>query len=103
MTVDTNAVRRIAQYVIDDDAIPLTQANEAEVEAVLTQAVPALSASESLTWQTVRQLMVALGGYLVGLGYVDQSTVTAVIGVVLTVGPILWRQITIRKKRKVAV
>ncbi|MDP3853139.1 hypothetical protein [Phenylobacterium sp.] len=44
----------------------------------------------------VRQVLVALGGFAVGKGWVDESTASAVTGLVLVVGPIVWSQIAVR-------
>ncbi len=57
---------------------------------------------EPLTWQTLRQLMVALGGILIARGWTTESEWTGVIGLASVLGPILWRQATVRLRRRQA-
>ncbi|MGH2343469.1 hypothetical protein ACRC7T_18545 [Segnochrobactraceae bacterium EtOH-i3] len=58
-----------------------------------------VDATEPLTWQTIRQIMVAVGGILIARGWTTESEWTGILGIASVLGPILWRQVTVRLRR----
>jgi hypothetical protein len=44
----------------------------------------------------VRSILVAIGGFLVGKGYISSDTVNWVVGGVLTLGPAIWSWVSNR-------
>ena len=59
-----------------------------------------------MNWEQVKNnvqiLLGALSGFMVGKGWVDQSTATALIGVLMAVGPLIWGIIENTKAKMVA-
>lgn len=43
-----------------------------------------------MIWQNLRYLLIALGGWLSGRGYVSTETWAQVVGLIAVVGPIAW-------------
>lgn len=70
-----------------NNPVTVTAAQATEIAAAL----PAPYAMESLAPQVGRQLLVAIGGYVVGRGWVSSELWTQIAGLAMVAGPILWR------------
>lgn len=57
------------------------------------------SAVPAQTLTAFRSLLLALGSYAVGRGWIDDGILQALVPVVLIVGPLLWSQLATRKKQ----
>lgn len=57
--------------------------------------VPASAAPDQLA-SALRALLIALGGYVAGKGWLDASIITAAIPVIMIVGPTIWAQLKAR-------
>lgn len=73
------------------------------VAAALTPLLPVLTASEPLTWQRVRMATLAAGGVVLERGLSSGSGWTIAAGVALLVVPVLWREVSVRLRRRAAV
>ena len=58
-------------------------------------------ANDQLT-SALRQLLIATGAYMAGRGWIDEGIAAALVPVLLIAGPMLWSQLKIRKRHKVA-
>lgn len=70
--------------------VPITK----PVAEAIAKEMPAPRAMEGLGWQNVRSALIALGGYFVGRGYVDDSQMQAIVGVAMIVLPWAYRNIS---------
>lgn len=66
------------------------------MEPVDTPIVVHESAVPTQLMAALRQALIALGGYLVGKGWLTDELAQAVIPVVLLVGPVIWSQFRVR-------
>lgn len=57
------------------------------------------SAAPAQFMTALRSLLLALGSYAVGRGWIDDGLLQAIIPVALVVGPVLWAQFSTRKKQ----
>lgn len=61
------------------------------------------SALPAQTGAAVRALLIALGGYMAGKGWIDANVATAAVPVIMIVGPALWGQVTARRRHATLV
>lgn len=84
------AVREAAQSPTTE----LTHKDAPKVAEAINDAMPSPKAMESLIPQNARLIMVAVGGYFVGKGYLQQADMEALVTAALVVGPILYRNVS---------
>ena len=84
------AVSKAAQSPLTD----LKGRDVSEVAEVIKRELPEPQAMEGLGWQNLRSALIALGGYLVGAGYLQQEEMLAIVGVLMIVIPWGYRNVS---------
>lgn len=87
-------VDKAVQKAAQSPATDLTHKDAPKVAEAVKGALPAPRAMESLVPQNARLIMVAIGGYFVGKGYLQQADMEALVTAALIVGPILYRNVS---------
>jgi len=87
----------VTQAVTNAASSPLTKLEYRDVgnvAEVIKQELPSPKAMEALWPQLLRSVLMVLGGYLAGQGYLEKADMESLVTAALLVGPVLWRVVT---------